>query len=118
MPISDLDLRSVSRVVGSQGGSNGRLRLRPRDRGSKKEGSGTIASVTLDRSSHGRLRLCPRARAGTSLSTEEGIGDGMSVEETEDVDPQRDREWPTEGKATALPVGRFTVLEVDYGHQT
>jgi hypothetical protein len=42
----------------------------------------------------------------------------MSVEETEDVDPQRDREWPTEGKATALPVGRFTVLEVDYGHQT
>ena len=42
----------------------------------------------------------------------------MSVEETEDVDPRRGREWLTEGKATAPPAGRFTVLDVDYSHQT
>ena len=70
--VSYLDLRSMSRMIGSQGGSSGRLRLRPRDGGSKKEGSGTVASVTLDRSPRSRLGLCPRARASTSLSTEEG----------------------------------------------
>ena len=58
-------------MVLSQGRSSGRLYLRTGDRGSKKEGGGTVASVTLNRSPSGRLRLCTRARAGTSLSTKE-----------------------------------------------